>query len=442
MLGCLAGRCREKTFCLILLLCALAVRCAWALLVDTQPESDFSILYQTARELARGVNPMNDDPYFQRWSYQTGFTLWMALLIRLFGDSLQMLKLTNALFSSLNVLLVYLLARRFASRRGAGGAALLYLCYPGTWLLVPVLTNQHLSEFLLLAALCVYTIPAGGWRKKLPLSAGAGLLLALSNVIRPSVIVAVLAAAAAAVLGLLADGGARQRGRILAGAAVAIGVYMAVGAGLTGLVQVTGLNRNGLSDHLPQWKFALGLNQETDGRYSFQDAQLVFGSDNPQETAQQLLEERLASPPGELLDLMCRKSAKMWGGFEELVWTFTENVDAQLQANGTDTEQLYSRSQRGMAGFYIWIFLLTALGGAAAALGRARHSEAARLLALTALAYFCAHFLIEIQVRYRSLLLAVAIPLAALGLDWLLALGRRLAGRRSEPMPQDTEKPL
>ena len=420
-LGCLAGRCREKTFCLILLLCALLVRCAWAVLVDTQPESDFGNLYAAAGKLAQGTNVMKDNPYFQRWSYQTGFVAWMALLIRLFGDSVLMLKLSNALFSSLSVLLVYLLARRFASRQGAGGAALLYLFYPGAWLLMPVLTNQHLSECLLLAAVYVYTIPAEGWNKKLPLAAGAGALLTLSNVIRPSAVVAVLAVAAALVLRLLESGGARERIQALAVAALAVAVYAGLGAGLSGLTRATGLNPGGLENNLPQWKFVLGLNQETNGRYSFQDAQMVFDSDDPQEAAQQLLKERLDCPPGELLGLMYRKSAKMWGSFEEMVWTFTQNVTARLEAGGIDTGQLYSRCQRGMAGCYAWIFLLIALGGVGAALGPGRHSTAARVLALIALAYFCAHLLIEIQVRYRSLLLAVAIPLAALGLDWIRA---------------------
>ena len=438
-LGGLGSRCRERTFCLALLLCALLVRCVWAVLVDTRPQSDFGNLYSAAVQLAQGVNVMNDKQYFQWWPYQTGFVAWMALLIRLFGDSVVVLKVSNALCSSLSVVLVYLLARRFASRQGAGGAAQLYLFYPGTWLLTPVLTNQHLSECLLLAALYVYTVPAEGWRKKLPLAAGAGLLLALSNVSRPSAVVAVLAIAAALALRLLEGGGARACGRALAVALLAVAVYAAVGAGLSGLVRVTGLNRGGLGNCVPEWKFVLGLNQETKGRYSAQDAQTVFGSDDPREAARRLIRERLDCPPGELLELMERKSARMWGGFEELVWTFTQNVTDRLEADGVDTDRLFSRCQRGMAGAYAWIFLLTALGGVGAALGPGRRSLGARLLALTALAYFCAHLLIEAQARYRSLMLAAAVPLAALGLDWLRDLARRRAGGRNQSMPQDTE---
>ena len=52
--------------------------------------------------------------------------------------------------------------------------------------------------------------------------------------------------------------------------------------------------------------------------------------------------------------------------------------------------------------------------------------EAAQVLALTALAYFGVHLLIEVQVRYRLLMYALAFPLSAAGLDWLWAVKSKL----------------
>ena len=437
-LGWLGGKGREWAFCLALLLCALLVRCAWAAAVDPQLLSDFNSVYSAARALAQGVNTMRDSPYFQCWSYQTGYVVWMALLIRLFGDSVLMLKLSNALFSSLSVLLVYLLARRFASRQGAGGAALLYLFYPGAWLLTPVLTNQHLSECLLLAAVYVYTIPAEGWKKKLPLAAGAGALLTLSNVIRPAAVTAVLAVAAAAVLEVLGRGAPvpGRRRQAAAMAVLAVAVYAGLGAGLSGLTRATGLNPGGLENNLPQWKFVLGLNQETDGGYSREDANFVFGDDFGNEdkagAAEQLLRERTDCPPGELLDLFGRKCGKMWGGFEGTNWVFTGNVTQKMAEQGMDAARIQEALQRWSAGLYLWCFLLAALGGVGAALGPGRHSTAARVLALAALAFFCAQLLVEVQVRYRTLMLACAFPLIAPGLDWIRARWSRRREKTTE----------
>ena len=50
---------------------------------------------------------------------------------------------------------------------------------------------------------------------------------------------------------------------------------------------------------------------------------------------------------------------------------------------------------------------------------------------LTALAYFCAHLLIEIQIRYRSTMTVLLIVLAAAGFDWLYELLRSRKAKRA-----------
>lgn len=175
-----------------------------ALLVQTPPESDFYLLYYAARELARGNNILNETQYFQFWAYQSGFVAWMAFFIRVFHAGLPFFLAENVAASSATTVLIYVLCKRVATHRSAAVAALVYLCYPASFFLIPVLTNQFLSELCLAGALCLYLDPRQrAWGRLL----AAGVLLAVGNIFRPMSMVVVLAVVGAAVLGLLGGRG-------------------------------------------------------------------------------------------------------------------------------------------------------------------------------------------------------------------------------------------
>ena len=183
----------EVRFCVCLAAAAFMVRWLMVRAAPAEPLSDFNIMYSTACLLADGVNDMNPNAYFQWWAYQSGFVAWMAFWIRLFHADVFFFQMMNCLFGAASAVLVYGLARRFASERGARAAGILYMIYPDSVVLAPVLTNQHLSELLLLAALFAATGGKDRLKSRLCHGVGAGVLLALSNVIRPAAMVMVLA---------------------------------------------------------------------------------------------------------------------------------------------------------------------------------------------------------------------------------------------------------
>ena len=427
-------------FCVCLAAAAFAVRGLFVLLIPAEPVSDFQIMYDAACELARGNNIMNDSDYFQWWPYQSAFVAWMALWIRLFGVGVGFFQVMNCLCGAGCAVLVYALAGRFASPQGARAAGVLYLLYPGSVFLAPVLTNQHLSELLLLAALYIVTGGKDEFRTRAFRGGAAGLLLALSNAIRPSAVVVVLAVLVLLILELFRWKELGRSGLLAAAAeAVAIAaVYFLTGEGLSLLFRDTGLNRYGLVNNVPQWKFSLGLNQESSGGYSGADADRVFAAGSVaqiQETARQLLKERLADlTPDRLFALFLRKIRAMWGEFEPIWWAVTQNVTDGYAARGQMELLIWwqSKFERLSSGIYIADSLLIAAGCIRAAMKEEKGRDAALLLTLAALAYFCAHLFIEVQARYRTLLFAVVIPLAAIGTDWLGSLAGRPLKRRKE----------
>ena len=418
-------------FALALFGAALLLRGIVAAVVRTPPESDFGMLYEAARALAGGDNILNATPYFQRWPYQSGFVAVLAFCIRVFGADAGFFPWCNVVLSALLGVLVYVLARRFAPERGAQLAGLACLLYPGTYVLLPVLTNQPLAECLLLCALCLYTAPSKSRSKGLLCAAGGGLLLSLSNAVRPMGIVVVLAALAWAVVEGLGRLSRRESlGDMLLPCAVFVGAYFLCSRGLDAWTRLSGLNRLGLSNQVPEWKFILGLNEATSGRYSGEDAAVVFSSGGDvRAAARALLQERLNISPLWLLKLMAHKVYLMWGSFEDTSWALTPAAMALLEDKGLGTLvwKTAERLCRLGSGGYAVIALLA--GGGALAHGRRRGklSRAYGVVLLAALAYFSVHLFIEIQVRYRSTMTLLLLLLLAPGAE---ALARRM-GRRS-----------
>lgn len=125
----------------------------------------------------------------------------------------------------------------------------------------------------------------------------------------------------------------------------------------------------------------------------------------------------------------------MWGSFEPVGWVMTQNVTDAYAARGRLEALTWWQNKlvRLSSGIYIADSLLIAAGCVRAALRKERGRNAVLLLALTALAYFCVHLLIEVQSRYRTLLFAAALPLTAVGADWLAEIcGKPANGRREK----------
>ncbi|MDD4715535.1 MAG: glycosyltransferase family 39 protein [Oscillospiraceae bacterium] len=412
---------RSRLFGFFLWAASFLLKSGFALAIHTRPESDFHLLYSAAQNLAGGGGNLGALPYFQYWPYQSAFAAWMAFFIRWFGADVVFFKLMNCLFSASSTLLVYLLAKRFASERGARAAAVLFLIYPGTFLLIPVLTNQHLSEFLVLLAVYLFTAPAKQRKGRLAKSAAASAFLALSNAIRPMGILMIAAVAGLTVMQIISPRKDRKAKReAFASAFLFAALFFLITFSLSGLAKAAGLNEYGLGNSVPQWKFILGFNAQSIGQYSAQDAKTVFGGGFHPDAADRLLRQRLSIRPLAFLNLAFQKAKIMWGSFEPTFWAFTGNVCAEIGTPGSvfSLTRVLRNVCKFTAGLYIWSNLLIALG-AISPFREKRENRTHELLMLAALAYFFALSVIEIQTRYRSLMTALTFPLAAAGLDLL-----------------------
>lgn len=189
-----------KYFGLMLFAVSFTFKAAFVLSVQTQPISDFSLVYDAASALAQGDTTPFQSVYFQTWAYQTGPAAWMALWMKLFGAGVTFFKIQNCVFLAVTNLLVYRIARRIACEKAAQCAGVLYCFFPPVYFLTSVLTNQHLSNMLIFLGVDVFIsviFPESGEQtlfngKNIGRLTLTGVLLGFGHVIRPQTYVVLL----------------------------------------------------------------------------------------------------------------------------------------------------------------------------------------------------------------------------------------------------------
>lgn len=406
------GRSAEIGLFLMRFVLALGV----ILWLKSQPVQDFDTMYRAAVQLARGDHGYLQDAYFFNWAYQSAFVAYEALVIKLFGESLLPLQLLNALWMAGTAVLVYRIATRVAGEKAAVAVGVLYALYPAPLFLSGVLTNQHLSVFLLYAGIWLLL---GGKELTWLRGIGAGALIALGNAIRPIGIIPLLACVIWLVLRAMSG---RSWKTLLHGVTTGIS-YFLCGILLSALIVGSGINPNGLSNNQPMWKFVVGLNQESDGRWNRADYErfIVPSATDPEgmdEAMRQEVAQRLSVGPGKLAGLALRKSVAMWAGYEDLYWGFGHlepDGEAILGVNWNSLQLLLAHIEKGI---YLLAVAL-AFAGILYRLTRREQSGEYLVPVLLVCGYYAVHLIVEVQVRYRYFLMPCIFILAAMALtDW------------------------
>lgn len=156
---------------------------------DTQPCSDYAIIWKGANEIAQGTFTAGITPsdYMYYYNWQLGITVLESLPIRL-GFSFFGLKFINAALLISIQYIEYCLVKYKLGRQTACSAYLLATFFLPWCLTIPQFTNHHICLTLLLLTLHLLDQPY-----RLRWSC-AGILLAFINVLRPLGIIVILAA--------------------------------------------------------------------------------------------------------------------------------------------------------------------------------------------------------------------------------------------------------
>ncbi|MBP1990273.1 glycosyltransferase family 39 protein [Paenibacillus eucommiae] len=403
----------RRLFLVLLMAAAVVLRVVWILMIDTPPVSDFAVMHDTALRLAGGDFSVGHAEYFTNWTYQLGFTVYEALMIKLFGDPIIILKIANIVFSAATIYVIYLTAAKVFNEFCGRVSALLFAFYIPNIVMCSVLTNQHLSVFLFFLG-CYFILHKGMTAKYNWIF--IGICFALGNVIRPLGSFFIVGFVVYVVLIQLVPFGKtlfkqKQARSILQKMVGVVAVFFVVQQLVNFSFIYAGITDYKLSNREPYWKFMVGLNAETNGTWSSEDSEYArpFKVGAERDAAElEVIKERLADK-SQVAALFVRKLAIFWGSEDASVFWSVWDMDKPTLAF---TLKLVERvTYFLMAGFAIITFL-----GLIRRKDPELNNQAYMLFLILLLGYAAVHLVIEIQTRYRLDIMPAFIILQSFGL--------------------------
>ena len=396
----------KKIYIILLVGIAFLLRIGWVYWIKTPIVSDFNVLYYAAIDIVNGDYGFMEDSYFQKWTYQLGFSFYESIVIFIFGESPRALKFLNILYSVGTVLVVYLAASKLFNELSGRMAGLISAFYIPSIVMCSVLTNQHLSTFFYFLAL--YLVIHSGFSKKYRWIT-IGLLIGLGNIIRPLGSIVLLAILVYVVIVFLLKGNKEiylTYGKKFIGI---IAVYFVIQKVVSLMIMGIGITDETLANKDSLYKFVVGFNHETQGKYSEEDRVYLdqFSLwDERNEKAKELIQER-TSDKGAIVTLLKNKFAYMWGDYDSSIdWSLNG-----LSPSPEFVDFLY----KGERVTYLLTLTFCFIGSLYILFWKPQLNSDYLLMLIFLLGYAAAHLFIEVQTRYRFDLLPAFMILQGYG---------------------------
>jgi len=422
-------RIRQSAFVIALGGLSLCLTLLIVLNAHTQPISDFRTMYTLAQMLANGqVAQVGSSDYLSLWGYQSFFVMYQALMLKLFGGGISSLFVFNAIFMSGTTVLVYAISGRVLNESSARFVAMVYLLYPEPYLLVSVLTNQHISLFFLLLGIFLLLRRPSVWS-----ALAGGVLIGVGNAFRPDGMLIMASLIALAVV-IAINKGKHLAARLQAAAPFALATVCAwlVGPLISALVKLSGVNPTGQANLDPLWKLVLGLNAPTYGQYSPDLATQVFSISDA--TARHQLEAQIVhqhlSAGWRLFGQLLEKTVHFWGAPQDVNWAFNGQYDRNVPLINKPLSTLLTLTQQIEQWYLLFVVLLAITSLIRLFVHKREASMALVLCGLVVLAFFVVYIVIECQARYRYFIYPFFAILTAYAFQFTMPIGRTRHSRR------------
>ena len=382
---------------IFLFLFTLTIRVAIVLLIDTPVISDFKTMLEASKELVNGTDAYKSMPYFITWGYQMGHVIYQAILLNII-NSITFLKIVNAIATSFTVVMIYLIGKELSTSKAAIIISIIYSIFLFPLLLNTVLTNQLLPMLLILIAIYL-------WMKKkkenklMPVI--IGILLGISNMLRSETIVIIIAFVLYTIFLMIKK---ENRKALIINLCLIIISYFTLTTATSFVLKATDISPSGLENKNSSWKFLEGLNIETRGQYSEDDA-IKYSYDKKKTTKE--LKKRIQEEWQQYPLLFAKKTKILWLN-SDLSWSLghIENQEDLKLYEGINQIFIY---------FFVIMSLLSAI-----TLFKKTYKKEQILILLILFVYFGVYLFIEVMPRYAYSIQIFETLLATITLGYIL----------------------
>lgn len=382
---------------IFLFLFAFVIRIGVILWIDTPVISDFKTMLDASKELVNGTDAYKSMPYFICWGYQMGHVIYQAILLNII-NSITFLKIVNAIVTSSTVIMIYLIGKELSTTKAAIIISIIYSIFLFPLLLNTVLTNQLLPMLLILIAIYL-------WMKKkkenklMPVI--IGILLGISNMLRGETIVIIIAFVLYTIFLMIKK---ENRKALIINLCLIIISYFTLTTATSFVLKATDISPSGLENKNSSWKFLEGLNIETRGQYSEDDA-IKYSYDKKKTTKE--LKKRIQEEWQQYPLLFAKKTKILWLN-SDLSWSLghIENQEDLKLYEGINQIFIY---------FFVIMSLLSAI-----TLFKKTYKKEQILILLILFIYFGVYLFIEVMPRYAYSLQIFEALLASITLGYIL----------------------
>ena len=389
---------------------ALLPRLALSLVHTYTPTSDFLSYWQMGQAFLRGdssvIAAVVDNSHVYEFA---GVGILEGVMQFLSGRTPLGYQILQIVLTAGIAVLVLRLGSRLGRPVGLT-AAVLYALYPSGIVMAQVFTNQHLAVFLALLSILLYLhgLRAEGLGRRIGWGALAGFTLLVSHYAHPSSIVTRIAFLTYAVLLCFDD--KKHILRILCVPAACLILFSAGNALIERATLALGYRLPETRQSCVAEGILTGLTYETDGLLdsALRDEYRALTADEQRAAILHKLTE-----PAQVLKLLARKAAKMWGAMDSSFIWYTH------ETNETEATLAVSTALGALDMVFVaCVYLLAAIG-----LVRRRNTlRPFALYQLIVAGWIGVYLVYEIQMRYRYYAMPFLMIFAALG---IAALKRR-----------------
>lgn len=336
----------KKIFYLILL--GVITRIIWLINIKTAPYSDFEVLYSTAKNLANGNNiEFTGNNYIARFPHLSYMVVYMSIIIRLFGETLFVIKLLNIIFSIFTMYLIYKISievfnNNILALTSLGMASI----FPPMVTYVGVIATENIAIPFYLLSIYIFVLVI---KEKLSFNKLilCGFILGIGNLFRMVAIVVLIAL----IIYIILFTGNSIINKTKAS------IYLIISFFIILVFASSFLKTMNISE-VNLWKgkepaitnILKGTNIESWGRFTEEDASIVYeynyDFDKIEKVSKEIIKGRLTNtPPLKLIIFYCGKFVGQWvqGDMSGVSWSEAgaENIKFIISKNAKIIFQLF-----------------------------------------------------------------------------------------------------
>lgn len=340
--------------------------------------------------------------YFYFYNFQTGFVMYLALVIKIFGSHLIFLKIFEILFMSLTNVFVYKIASKVYTKKIGIISSIIYSLLFFNIAGSSIINNQHFSTLLVILSIYFFI------KDKCFYYVLSGILVGIANIIRPSSIIILISFCLFLLWKLLINNFKTWKTFLIGFLLIILSAFSTMKIFDYNLLNLNVVPTSTLSSNAKYFKFVLGIHGN--GIYNI-----------PTETAEKTqvyFDLQKLNFDYELYNNECKNfivnkftqnTKETFGHIKNKMLVFCGEEDNQIGFSGNKVQNSKSYIFIKYYG-YVQYFLLIVFSLLTVIINVKESKfyntknnlyQTQILFEIVFILYFCAHLLIEVQPRYR-----------------------------------------